>query len=68
MKVTLEAWAAKHFTPSPSLWSLRRMAREGRITPPPVKVGRHYMVEETARLADERPSLAQRVVQQGAGL
>lgn len=68
MKVKLEEWAAQHFRPVPSLWTLRRMARDGEITPPPVKVGRDWLVEESARLTVEvpqRPGLVSRL--QGAG-
>ncbi len=52
MNITLEAWAKKHFDPVPSLWTLRRMARERRIYPRPVKVGKFYMVQEDARPVD----------------
>lgn len=63
MKVTLEAWAAKHFAKPPSRYTLRRMARDKEITPPPIKVGRDWLVEDSARLVAEAPSLAQRVGQ-----
>lgn len=65
MKVSLTSWAAKKFEKPPSLFTLRRMARDGEIIPAPVKVGREWLVEETAHLAAEAPSLVQRM-QQGA--
>lgn len=64
MKTTLAEWAARHFTPTPSLHTLRRMAREGKITPPPMLVGREYYVEETATLVGDTPpagGLVQRI-------
>jgi len=68
MKLSLTAWAAKHFAKPPSLYTLRRMARDGEITPRPVKVGRDWLVEDTARLTVDvptRPSVVARL--QGAG-
>lgn len=67
MKLTLQSWASRHFEKPPSLWTLRRLVREGKITPPPVLVGREYQVEETARLVGDtapQPTLVQRM--QGA--
>jgi hypothetical protein len=64
MKTSLAEWAKLHFRKPPSLWTLRRMARDGEITPQPVLVGREYQVEETARLTVDvqaRPSLVDRV-------
>lgn len=48
-KITLEAWAAKHYDPPPSAWTLRRWARDGELYPAPEKVGKTYYVRETAR-------------------
>ena len=50
MRILLSAWAGLHFDPAPSLWTLRRFVREGSIYPAPVKVGKCYYVEPTARL------------------
>ncbi|PMV79482.1 MULTISPECIES: excisionase [unclassified Pseudomonas] len=47
-KLTLVEWAADHFRTPPSSNTLRKWAREGRITPPPIKHGRNYYVEPIA--------------------
>lgn len=49
MKVTLTTWAASHFSPPPAERTLRLWVREGRIVPAPLKIGRTYYVEPTAR-------------------
>lgn len=49
MKITLEAWAERNFDPAPTLPTLRTWARQKRIQPEPVKVGRTWYVEESAR-------------------
>jgi hypothetical protein len=47
--VTLEAWAAAQFgAAAPNADTLRRWARESRISPPPVKHGRTYFVAPDA--------------------
>ena len=46
--VTLEEWAAEHFRTPPSANTLRKWAREGSITPRPVKHGRSYYVDQDA--------------------
>lgn len=64
MKLLLTEWAAKNYSPPPSLFTLRRWARAGEIYPPPEKVGKSWMVDDTAvRLAhDHRPmDLLQRI-------
>ncbi len=48
MKVRLTDWAEKHYSPAPSIHTLRRMVRNGEIYPAPEKIGRDYYVEETA--------------------
>ena len=60
--ITLEAWA-EAIDPKPSLYTLRAMARMGKIQPPPVKIGKAYYVEPDARVVDpsRRPSLVQRL-------
>lgn len=47
-KVTLEEWAVAEFRTPPSPNTLRKWAREGRISPAPVKHGRTYYVESNA--------------------
>jgi hypothetical protein len=47
--ITLEAWAAARYDPPPSIWVLRRWARDGELFPAPEKVGRTYYVREDAR-------------------
>jgi len=59
LKITLTAWAAKQFDPPPVNNTLRIWARTGRIVPAPLKIGRTYFVEPTARhvaevMADSR--------------
>ena len=49
LKITLTAWAAKQFDPAPCENTLRIWARGGRIVPAPMKIGRTYFVEPTAR-------------------
>ncbi|MGE8318326.1 MAG: excisionase [Comamonas sp.] len=63
LRVTLSAWASEHFSPPPSLWTLRKMVREGRIDPLPVKVGKSYYVQSDARPIDpnRRPTLVDRL-------
>jgi hypothetical protein len=63
MKVLLEEWAKSHFNPPPSLWTLRSMARDGKISPRPVKVGKAYYVDESAQVVDpsRRMSLVERL-------
>lgn len=47
--MTLEEWADDHFRTPPSLNTLRKWAREGRIAPAPIKHGRSYYVESDAQ-------------------
>lgn len=55
-KIKLQDWAARHFDPAPSLYVLRRMARDGEIYPQPIKIGRDWYVASNARvLADSEP-------------
>lgn len=48
-KILLTAWAEKNYDPPPSLFTLRRWARDGEIFPLPEKAGKSYYVEENAR-------------------
>ena len=49
MKITLAAWAAARYSPAPSLWTLRRWARENELHPAPELVGKTYYIDENAR-------------------
>ena len=62
MRIFLSAWAGLHFAPPHSLWTLRRLVRQGSIYPAPVKLGKAYYVEPTARLMTDAPAVG--VVQQ----
>jgi len=53
-KITLQAWAAKNFDPPPSLYTLRKWARDCWIWPLPEKVGRDWRVEEDAKFVGAR--------------
>jgi predicted site-specific integrase-resolvase len=48
MKILLTEWASRHYSPAPSLFTLRRWARDGEIYPPPEKAGKFWMVDERA--------------------
>ncbi len=62
MKIPLGDWAARHYSPAPSAWVLRKWVREGQIYPAPEKVGSSYYVEEDAhRMTMERSSLVDRL-------
>jgi hypothetical protein len=48
--ILLREWGAIQYpTKQPSDYTLRKMAREGLILPPPVKRGKHWYVAEHAR-------------------
>lgn len=48
--VTLAKWSSLNFDPPPSLNTVRKWARDGRIEPPPpIKHGRSYYVDPDAR-------------------
>ena len=61
--LTLEEWAARAISHPPGLYTLRSMARNGRIDPPAVKIGKAYYVERDAKVIDphRRPTLIQRL-------
>jgi len=62
MKISLEKWGARNYDPPPHIDTIRGWAREGKIYPPPRKVGRAYYVEEHAvHVDDALPRLAQRI-------
>jgi|GEM_PF-420238 len=47
-QIPLQDWAARHYDPPPAIRTLRAWARDGRIYPEPVLVGREYRVREDA--------------------
>ncbi|MDH4871993.1 excisionase [Pseudomonas sp. BN515] len=56
--VTLEKWSSLNFDPPPSLNTVRKWVREGRIEPAPIKHGRSYYVEPAARYVPiDRPRI-----------
>ena len=57
-KITLEAWAAARYSPPPSVYTLRRWARDCRIFPIPEKVGRAYYVDPEAKFVGTNGSQA----------
>jgi hypothetical protein len=61
--ILLTEWAKGRIQPEPSLWTLRAMARTGKIEPRPVKIGKAYYVEPDARVVDpnRRPTLVDRL-------
>jgi hypothetical protein len=55
-KILLAAWGDAQFDPPLSPWQLRKLAREGNIYPAPLKIGKTYYVEPTAKLlTDDMP-------------
>lgn len=48
-KLTLAEWAAENYKTPPSPNTLRKWAREGRITPKPIKHGRNYYVDANSQ-------------------
>lgn len=65
MKVRLGDWLKSQFDPVPAISTARAWAREGKIYPPPQKVGRSYYVEQNAVFNDGsiRQRLAGRIPQ-----
>lgn len=63
MKLLLTEWAAKHYSPPPPLFTLRRWARDGEIWPPPEKVGKAWYVDESAQRlgSSAAPNLVQQL-------
>lgn len=56
-QIPLQDWAARHYDPPPSIRTLRSWARDGRIYPEPVMVGREYRVREDAEYLPAQRSL-----------
>ena len=48
-RVTIESWIALNYADPPSVLTVRRWIREGRIHPLPEKHGRTYYLSPTAR-------------------
>ncbi|MBP2871159.1 MULTISPECIES: excisionase [Pseudomonas] len=59
-KLTLAEWAAENYKTPPSPNTLRKWAREGRITPKPIKHGRNYYVDANSQYL-EPEKLARRI-------
>jgi len=57
-KVTLDEWAADQFRTPPTLNTLRKWAREGKISPAPVKHGQRYYVEAEAQYSEPDTQIA----------
>lgn len=53
--ITLQEWAVLTFASMPPAYLLRRMARAGRIQPPPVLIGRSYWVLPSANFVGPVP-------------
>lgn len=47
--IRIQAWASSKYEEPPSIFTLRRWARDGRIYPIPKKVGRDWLVTPDAR-------------------
>jgi hypothetical protein len=65
MKKRLDEWLKSQFDPPPAIRTARLWIKDGKIYPPPVKVGRAYYVEQNAVFQGgiARPSLATRIPQ-----
>ena len=63
MKLLLSEWAAKRYTPAPSLFTLRKWARNGEIWPAPEKVGWSWYVDESAQRISSSPDAGLTLVQ-----
>lgn len=49
MLITLKQWDAKNFAKQHSTQTLQGWARNGKIQPPPTKVGKEWLVEDCAK-------------------
>lgn len=69
MKILLAEWGRRRYDPPPSMYTLRRWAREGEIFPQPEKVGKHYYVDEHAERVGApmpaQPTLVERLKASG---
>lgn len=48
MKIRLNLWLEREFFPPPAMRTASRWIKQGKIYPPPIKVGNAYYVEEKA--------------------
>ena len=53
MKILLQDWAAKRYSPPLNPETPRRWAKAGLIVPAPVKIGRAYYVDPKAKHIEE---------------
>ena len=51
--IPLQNWAERHFDPAPGIRTLRNWARNGRIQPRPILVGREWRAREDAAYVPE---------------
>lgn len=63
MKITLSEWAARNYSPAPSMFTLRQWARSGSIWPAPEKAGKAWYVDENAKRIDAAASSGLTLVQ-----
>lgn len=55
-KIPLADWAALHYDPPPSLWTLRQWVKAAQIVPAPEKVGKgYYVAPDAKRITDATP-------------
>ena len=54
-QLTLEKWGEKVFDPAPSVRTMRKWARTGKIQPEPMKIGRTWRVLECAEYVEPEP-------------
>lgn len=52
-RISLTLWAERQFDPPPAERTLRRWAKAGQIVPAPLKIGKTWYVEPTARHIEE---------------
>lgn len=60
--IPLSTWAKNLFDPPPSIHTLRRWCREGRIAPLPEFVGREWYVREDAKYSPRSRPVKQRKI------
>lgn len=51
--ITLQEWASSTFEQPPSVYTLRRWVKDGKIYPAPKKIGRTYYVQPGAQYVDD---------------
>lgn len=60
--IPLEKWAEQQYgEDAPSIYTLRRWARDGKIRPVPRKHGRTYFVQADASYVDHQAELVKRL-------